>query len=117
MEGQATPNSAPTIQLLSPASGAVAEAVTIQGYGFQPAQGASTVTFNGVPATPTNWNDATIVVPVPTGATTGNVVVTVGGVASNAVAFSVYIGYGNAYQFRQTVVLNHAKVSHTDQTD
>jgi hypothetical protein len=38
MEGQATPNSAPTIQLLSPASGAVAEAVTIQGYGFQPAQ-------------------------------------------------------------------------------
>ena len=89
VEGQATPNSAPTIQGLSPSSGSPGVAVTIQGYGFQPTQGASVVTFNGVTATATSWNDASIVVPVPAGAMTGNVIVTVGGVSSNGVAFTV----------------------------
>ena len=106
-----------TIQSLSPTTGTIGEVVTIQGYGFQAVQGASTVTFNGVAGTPTNWNDTSIVVPVPAGATTGNVVVTVGGVASNAVAFSVYTGYNSGYQYRQAIVLNHAKVPNTDQTD
>jgi RHS repeat-associated protein len=89
VEGQATPNSAPTVQFLSPATGLVGSSVTIQGYGFQSAQGASTVTFNGVTASPTSWNDASIIVPVPAGATNGNVIVTVGGVASNGVSFTV----------------------------
>jgi hypothetical protein len=77
MEGQATPNSVPTIQLLLPNAYPVGMPITIQGYGFQTTQGASSVTFNGATATPTSWNDASIVVPVPAGATTGNVVVTV----------------------------------------
>ncbi len=115
--GQEAPGSAPTIQLLSPSAGAIGDVITIQGYGFQPTQGGSTVTFNGVTATPTSWNDANIVVPVPTGATTGNVKVTVGGVASNAVAFSVYTGYSSGYRYRQAIVLNHTKVPNTDQTD
>ena len=51
-------------------------------------QGTSTVTFNGTAATPTTWSATSITVPVPAGATTGNVVVTVGGVASNGVAFT-----------------------------
>ncbi len=117
MEGQATPNSAPTIEFLSPAAATIGAAITIQGAGFQPTQGGSTVTFNGVTGTPTSWNDASIVVPVPAAATTGNVIVTVGGVASNAVAFSVYAGYTGGYQYRQAIVLNHAKVPNTDQTD
>jgi hypothetical protein len=117
MGGQAIPGSVPTIQLLSPGAGAIGEVVTIQGYGFQSIQVGSTVTFNGAVATPTSWNDANIVVPVPAGATTGNVVVTVGGVASNALAFSVYSGYTGGYQYRQTIVLNHTKVPNTDQTD
>ena len=47
------------------------------------------MTFNGTAATPTNWTVTSIIVPVPSGATTGNVVVTVGGVASNGVSFTV----------------------------
>ena len=47
------------------------------------------VKFNGVTATPTSWNAISIVVLVPAGATSGNVVVTVSGVASNGVSFTV----------------------------
>ena len=63
--------------------------MTITGTNFGATQGTSTVTFNGTAATPTTWSATSIVVPVPTGATTGNVVVTVGGLASNALTFTV----------------------------
>src|SRR5207245_2790410 len=79
----------PTITSLSPTSGPVATAVTIAGTSFGATQGSSTVTFNGTTATPTTWSATSIVVPVPAGATTGNVVVTVGGLASNGVSFTV----------------------------
>ncbi len=92
IEDQATPNSAPTIQSLLPNAYPLGVAIVIQGYGFQATRGASTITFNGVTASPTSWNDATIVVPVPAGATTGNVVVTVGGTASNGMLFTVILG-------------------------
>src|SRR5260370_23003813 len=36
-----------------------------------------------------SWSDTSIVAPVPSGATTGTVVVTVGGIASNGVSFTV----------------------------
>jgi len=79
----------PTIASLSPNSGAVGAAVTITGTNFGSSQGTSTVTFSGTPATPTSWSPTTIVAPVPSSATTGNVIVTVGGSASNGVNFSV----------------------------
>ena len=79
----------PSITNLSPSSGPVGAAVTITGTSFGATQGASTVTFNGRSATPTSWNATSIAVLVPTGATTGNVVVTVSGVASNGVSFTV----------------------------
>ncbi len=79
----------PSITSLSPTSGLVGTSVTISGTNFGATQGTSTVTFNGTPATPTSWSDPSIVVPVPNGATTGNVVVTVGGVASNGASFTV----------------------------
>ncbi len=79
-----TSSPAPSITSLSPVSGAVGTAVTITGSNFGSTKGTSTVTFNGTAATPTSWSATSIVVPVPAGATTGNVVVTVGGVASNA---------------------------------
>ena len=63
--------------------------VTITGANFGATQGTSTVKFNGTAATPTSWSATSIVAPVPTGATTGNVVVTVGGVASNGASFTV----------------------------
>jgi hypothetical protein len=107
----------PSIMSLSPTSGAVGESVVISGVGFGSTQGANTVTFNGAAATPSSWSDASIAALVPTGATTGNVVVTTGGVASNAIAFSVYGGYTSGYQYRRTIVLSHAQVPNTDQTD
>ena len=52
--------------------------------------GTSTVKFNGTTATTIgSWGTTSIIATVPTGATTGNVVVTVGGNASNGVSFTV----------------------------
>ncbi len=85
---------APSITTLSPTSGAVGAWVTISGSNFGTAQG--TVTFNGTPATSiTGWATGSILAQVPTGATTGNVVVTAGGVASNGVSFTVAPGITN----------------------
>src|SRR5258708_2800595 len=72
---------APSITSLTPNSGAVGASVTIAGSNFGATQGSSTVKFHGTSATPTSWSATSIVVPVPTGATTGTVVVTVSGAA------------------------------------
>jgi hypothetical protein len=62
--------------------------IAIQGSNFGADQG--TVTFNGVAATILNWMGDSIIVYVPDGATTGNMVVTTShGVASNAVQFII----------------------------
>lgn len=74
---------------LAPTSGVVGTAVEITGANFGTDQGASTVTFNGTSATPTLWTDSRIVVPVPSGATSGPIVVTVGGVATTGDVFTV----------------------------
>ena len=79
----------PSVTSLSPTSGAVASSVMIMGTNFGSMQGASTVTFNGTTATPSSWSANSITVPVPSGATSGNVVVTVGGVSSNGAIFTV----------------------------
>src|SRR5882762_1186692 len=80
---------APSIASLSQISGAVGTAITITGSNFGASQGTSTVTFNGTIATVSNWSGTSIIAPVPAGATTGPVVVTVGGLASNGVTFTV----------------------------
>jgi glucose/arabinose dehydrogenase/PKD repeat protein len=85
-------STAPSITSLNPTSGMVATPVTIAGANFGATPGASTVTFNGTVAAPTSWSATSVVVPVPAGATTGPVVVTVNGVASNGVTFSVTTG-------------------------
>ncbi len=79
----------PVISNLSPISGAAGESITITGTNFGAGQGTSTVTFNTTAASVTSWSATSIVVKVPAAATTGNVVVTVSGVASNGVAFTV----------------------------
>src|SRR5713101_5801564 len=108
-------SSSPTINSLSPTSGAVGTSVTITGTNFGSTQGSSTATFNGTTATPTSWSATSIVAPVPAGATTGNVVVTVGGVASNGVNFTV-TGSG-LYTFHRAITIDHTKVPNTDQTN
>jgi len=83
---------APSITSLSPTSGPVGTAVTIAGTNFGSSQGSSTVTFNGTSAgTASAWSATSITVTVPSGAATGNVVVTVGGQASNGVSFTVTV--------------------------
>ena len=84
-----TVHGTPAIATLSPNSGTVGTLITIGGIYFGATQATSTLTFNGVAATPVSWSDATIVVPVPIGALSGNVIVTVGGVASTGAAFTV----------------------------
>ena len=79
----------PTISSLTPTSGPVGASVTIAGSGFGASQGSSTVKFNGVTAVPSSWSDTSIVTPVPAGATTGSVVVTVSGTSSKGVTFTV----------------------------
>jgi hypothetical protein len=82
-------SSDPSINSISPSGGTIGTSVTITGSNFGSPQGSSTVTFNGTTASPTSWSASSIVVPVPTGATTGNVIVTVAGVASNPYGFEV----------------------------
>jgi YD repeat-containing protein len=85
----------PVIAQVSPSAAAVATPVTITGANFGSVQGASTVSFNGIPATPLTWSGSSISVTVPSAASSGPVVVSVGGVASNAVPFSVVPSIAN----------------------
>ena len=80
----------PGISYLSPSSGAVGTSVTITGSGFGASQSGSTITFNGVSAASvSNWSNTSITLPVPVGASSGPVVVTVGGLASNSKTFGI----------------------------
>src|SRR5262249_34750001 len=79
----------PTLTDRSPAAAPLGAAVTITGTNFGPAPGTSAVKFNGVVAASITWSDTSVTVLVPSGATTGNIVVTVNGVTSNALPFTV----------------------------
>jgi hypothetical protein len=87
--GQNTVSLAPIVVSLNQTSASVGSTVTIDGSYFGTSQASSTVTFNGVSATPQSWSDTQIIVPVPSGATTGPLLVTESGVASNSVMFRV----------------------------
>ena len=65
----------PSITSLSRDSGEPGDTVTISGENFGTKRRGTGVTFNGVKATPTSWTDSSITVTVPTGATTGPVIV------------------------------------------
>jgi len=82
--------SGPSVTSLLPSSGLAGTWVKINGIDFRASQEASTVTFGGVTATTIgSWSNTTIVAAVPPGATTGLVIVTVGGQESAGVIFSV----------------------------
>ena len=81
---------APVISRLDPNSGLVDANVTIEGSNFGSQTG--TVTFNGTTASTTSWDTDEIQTSVPSGATTGPVVVTTaGGKSSAGVTFTVTI--------------------------
>jgi hypothetical protein len=79
----------PSVSGLTPDKGVVGISVTISGANFGSSQGSSTVTFNGTAASIINWSPTSIVARVPTGGSTGDVIVTVGENASNGIAFTV----------------------------
>jgi|HubBroStandDraft_5_1064220.scaffolds.fasta_scaffold03954_12 RHS repeat-associated protein len=79
----------PAITQLSPPSGNAGVGVTVMGYSFGNQQGNSGVTFNGVNASVTGgWSNTSIGVTAPSGAETGNVVVTVNGFPSAGQVFT-----------------------------
>ena len=69
---------------VSPASGSPGIPVQISGNGFGATQGTSTVKFNGQLATVSSWSDTAINANVSMFASTGSIIVTVGGIASNS---------------------------------
>ena len=79
--------------VLEPDEGPVGTEVVIRGENFGPSigalQGTSGVSFGGVWASPSTWSEGEVRVEVPAGATTGAVVVTVSGVGSEGLAFTV----------------------------
>jgi hypothetical protein len=77
----------PVITSLNPASGSAGATVVIAGSNFGATTG--TVRFNGTPAATAAWNSTSITTPVPSGATSGDVVVTAGGATSNGSNFTV----------------------------
>jgi len=81
--------SAPNISSLSTTLGIAGTPVTVTGINFGTTQGTSTVKFNGMAATTTVWGANSITTSVPNGAISGKVVVTVGGIASNGIDFTV----------------------------
>lgn len=79
----------PHLTSLSVSTGPVGTLVTATGTGLGALQGLSNLAFNGMNCAPTGWSAISITCVVPTLATTGNVVATVGRNASNAIAFTV----------------------------
>ncbi|MDE2758119.1 MAG: IPT/TIG domain-containing protein [Acidobacteriota bacterium] len=85
--------SGPGIASVIPEAGPVGTAVVVRGDNFGPSIGAwlgtSEVSFNGTAVTPSYWSDREIRAPVPVGASSGPVVVTVNGRGSDGVGFAV----------------------------
>ncbi len=80
---------APWITLLTPNNGCVGDTVTIDGTGFEAAQGTGGVTINGTSANIVSWSDTQIVVTVAAGTTTGNLTVTTNSGLSDSETFTV----------------------------
>jgi peptidoglycan hydrolase-like protein with peptidoglycan-binding domain len=68
----------PVISSISPPVAQPGDSVQINGANFGSTRGLSTVTLNGVAVNVKNWSDTQITASVPTGAASGNLVVTVG---------------------------------------
>ncbi len=79
----------PHVTTLSFPAGPAQMGVIITGTTFGSTQGTSTITLNGTAMTVIKWAATSITAQVPTGGTTGNVVVKVAGNSSNTTAFTV----------------------------
>jgi hypothetical protein len=82
----------PVTSFISPSAGIAGTVVTVFGSNFGTLQNNSTVTFNGVTATPNSWSDSQIVVPAPMGVHSGPLIVTTASGASNSQQFTLAPG-------------------------
>ncbi|MBI1766856.1 MAG: chitobiase/beta-hexosaminidase C-terminal domain-containing protein [Bacteroidetes bacterium] len=83
-------NVTPIVSSITPNSGLIGSSVIIAGSNFGAVQGTSNITFNGINAgAAISWSNTSITATVPSGATTGLVVVTVNGIASNGINFTL----------------------------
>lgn len=86
----------PSITQIAPSSAHVGDSVLIQGSHFGGSQGSSTISFNGASAgTAASWSDTSISVKVPSGASSGPVMVTAAGKRSNGFGFNLLATSGN----------------------
>src|SRR5947208_14920111 len=72
-----TTTPAPAITSVSATTGSIGSQVAISGTGFGASQGGSLVTLNNMPMTMNLWSSASIVITIPTGATSGPLLVSV----------------------------------------
>jgi RHS repeat-associated protein len=86
-----TASPAPVISGVYPGAAVVGSQVTISGAGFGSSQGSSLVTLSGQLVTVNNWSNTSIAITIPSGAISGNFVVSVAPSMndSNPFAFSV----------------------------
>lgn len=80
---------APVLSLLNPSSGPVTRLISIQGNGFSSTAASNQITFNGLNTPVLFATNTQLQAQVPTGAASGNVVVTTNGIASNPLPFTV----------------------------
>jgi len=90
----------PVIGNLSPSSGVAGALMTINGTNFGGTRGSNTISVGGTPAIPSVWTTTSIQVPVPSGAVTGDVLVTVNSVPSNPSLFVLNPTNGIITSFR-----------------
>jgi RHS repeat-associated protein len=79
----------PVVSTVSPASAPVGGTVTVTGTGFGALQNGSQIQFNGLAGNVTSWSATSVTLTVPSGATSGSLLVAEGGVNSNSVSFTV----------------------------
>lgn len=78
------------ISYLNPNIGPIGYTIHVIGINFEAAQGAGTVTVSGIAATVTSWSDTDIVITIPIGTVTGDVIVTNNsGEVSNPALFTI----------------------------
>jgi RHS repeat-associated protein len=79
----------PVITSLAPPAAETGGLIDINGSGFGPPYSGGTVQFNGIAAQLNSWSDTLVTALVPIGSTTGPVKVTMNGITSNGVQFTL----------------------------
>jgi uncharacterized protein (TIGR02145 family) len=80
----------PSISGIFPTSGLVGDQITISGASFGSVRGTNYVSFNGTNVTQyVSWSEASIVVKVPSGTSSGKVIAMIGSIQTNQVDFTM----------------------------